>query len=288
MGLISRVSSRTYRSQNFSKIKMKQELSTTQKKIDIHKSILLEYSKQRDDLDEKIKNLTEILEIELDFEAKLINTDYTGPVPDHFKGDTNKKKEIDILNAKLVDDSGFPLPNVNLPLVTESRGKIRMFWNDRKALSDKIESTMIAYHALIKKKKSMMDGTYVEPKIQDVTDEMEVDQPTSTSRPPNGASGTSTRTSLKPFLIINSITPNSPSSTANLKLGDKIVKFGDLKFETFVGLKQIGEYVARNEDQAITLAFIRVEDGEDCIQFTSLVPKKWSGRGLLGCVINTL
>lgn len=276
------------------------ELSQIQRKIDINKSLLMEYSKQRDEIDKKIENLVEILTIELDYENKLVTSEYTGPVPDNFLENDNKNN-INVLEAPLVDASGFPLPNVNLHLVTESRSKIRSFQNDRKKLDEKIEVTMVNYHGLLKDKKGFggKAGTNdrgdvpCDVMVEDV-DATSTTQPQahllapSSSLPSPSATPHAPSASLAPFLIINSITSDSPSAHANLRVYDKIVKFGDIKIETFIGLKQIGEYVSRNEDQQLTVAFIRPVDGENMIQFTSLVPKKWAGKGLLGCVVNTL
>merc|ERR1712226_126544 len=262
MGLISRVSSRTYRIKTQ---KMKQEHSQLLKKIDINKSLLLEYSKQRDKVDKSMEDLVEILKIELDYENKLVQSDYTGPVPDHF---LENPQNIDILNCSLVDASGFPLPNVNLPLVTESRGKLRTFQNDRKVLSEKIESVLYEYHSLIKQKKQGGDNQQEEQEIVE-------EQPQRQN--PSIASSL-----YKPFLVVNSVTENSPASFANLQLYDKIVKFGDIRHENFIGLRQIGEYVSQNENNALTVAFIRDSDHSNVVQFGSLVPKKWDGRGLLG------
>ena len=101
------------------------------KKAEICKQILLEYQKQRDTLDKEIEDLMEILEIELNYEKRLIHSDYTGPVPDDFLEKGNAESSKDYLNCKLVDENGFPLPDVNHPLVTESRGKVRSKRNDR-------------------------------------------------------------------------------------------------------------------------------------------------------------
>ena len=101
------------------------------KKAEICKQILLEYQKQRDTLDQEIADLMEILEVELNYEKRLIHSDYTGPVPDDFLEKGNAESSKDYLNCKLVDESGFPLPDVNHPLVTESRGKVRSKRNDR-------------------------------------------------------------------------------------------------------------------------------------------------------------
>ena len=96
-----------------------------------------------------------------------------------------------------------------------------------------------------------------------------------------------TESIFQPFLIINSIEPNSPSYAANLQIYDKIIKYGEIEADNFLGLGQIGEYTKKHENQAITVGFIRESEGS-YVQMTVLKPQRWSGRGLLGCVINTV
>ena len=102
-----------------------------------------------------------------------------------------------------------------------------------------------------------------------------------------GSSNNITESIFQPFLIINSIEPNSPSYAANLQIYDKIIKYGEIEADNFLGLGQIGEYTKKNENQAITVGFIRESEGS-YVQMTVLKPQRWSGRGLLGCVINTV
>merc|ERR1719210_2007835 len=146
-----------------------------------------------------------------------------------------------------------------------------------------MDSTLGDYHALLKQKKGFAPGQT----SMEVDEKMEDEEADTITDEKEESSGL-IQSSLHPFLVVNSVVENSPSHTANLKIYDQIVKFGDIKLENFVGLKQIGEHVRHNEDQNMTIAFIRPSEGANMIQFTSLVPKKWAGKGLLGCVVNTI
>lgn len=182
---------------------------------------------------------------------------------------------------------------LHLNLVTESRSKLRCLQNDRKQINLDIEKFLREYHTLLKNKKNFGTDVQEQPSSHQTTDtNNNHTQDLNLNTVLNSSSACSNPTPaeihFKPFLIVNAITAGSPSALADLKLDDRICKFGEIEFNNFVGLRQIGEYVVKHENQHISIAFIRNSDGNNLVQMTSLVPKKWSGRGLLGCVINVL
>lgn len=65
-------------------------------------------------------------------------------------------------------------------------------------------------------------------------------------------------------------------------MGDKILRFGSINGSNFKdSLTQIGEVVRNMQNQNVQLKIKRDEQLLDLI----LVPKTWTGRGLLGCNI---
>lgn len=80
---------------------------------------------------------------------------------------------------------------------------------------------------------------------------------------------------------VNFVSPSSPAETAGLRVDDEIIEFGSVNATNFVDLKQIGEIVMHRQNQHIALK-IRRRNG---LQELTLIPKPWSGRGLLGCNI---
>lgn len=85
-----------------------------------------------------------------------------------------------------------------------------------------------------------------------------------------------------PFSRVQSVAEGSPAASAELKVGDLIIQFGSASFDTSAapmqGLKDI---VFHSENKPLELIARR---GEEIVRLT-LVPKKWSGAGLLGCHI---
>lgn len=166
------------------------------------------------------------------------------------------------MNQSLVDSQGFPLANINHITVTDSRKQINTLQNDRKALTTELEQVMYEYHALLKEKK-IKNGEAINSE--------------------NTSNSNRTKTA---FLEVTDVTCNSPAAEAGLDRRDKIVKFGDIDGENFLGMNQIAQLVGKSEDKRLTIAFMR--NGDEVIEFASLVPKKWSGRGLLGCALNPI
>lgn len=60
---------------------------------------------------------------------------------------------------------------------------------------------------------------------------------------------------------------------------DKIVQFGSIKATNFNNIMQIGEIVNHRKDQIIEVKVLR----NNKIMNIRLIPRSWSGRGLLGC-----
>lgn len=66
-----------------------------------------------------------------------------------------------------------------------------------------------------------------------------------------------------------------------IQLHDEIIEFGSLNTTNFKGLGQIAEIVKHRENQTIVVKVQR----DNRVQELQLIPKPWSGRGLLGCNI---
>lgn len=77
------------------------------------------------------------------------------------------------------------------------------------------------------------------------------------------------------------VSPNSPAEECGIRKDDEILEFGSINHINFKELKQISELVAHRQNQPIALKVKRQNRNHDII----LIPKTWSGRGLLGCNI---
>ena len=84
---------------------------------------------------------------------------------------------------------------------------------------------------------------------------------------------------LKPFYLVDKIFSGSPAQDAGLKSGDLVIQFGSMVNEN-KSPQLLQEIVKSSINKPIPVTVKRNPEG---ILGLSLTPKKWSGRGLLGC-----
>eukprot|EP01118_Nematostelium_gracile_P019204 TRINITY_DN8816_c0_g1_i1.p1 TRINITY_DN8816_c0_g1~~TRINITY_DN8816_c0_g1_i1.p1 ORF type:complete len:212 (-),score=58.02 TRINITY_DN8816_c0_g1_i1:25-639(-) len=162
------------------------------------------------------------------------------------------------LNGSLVDADGFPLDDVNRVLsVRDARNKIARLQNDHKTIMKEIEHKMIDLHSTSRQSqpKSKL------PVINNIQEDVVIDE------------------TEKPVFLVDEVSNDSPAQHAGLLVGDKIISFGPVK-DT---LKNVGELVQNSENRPISVRLHRTEDGNRKAKVVSITPKKWNGRGLLGC-----
>lgn len=83
------------------------------------------------------------------------------------------------------------------------------------------------------------------------------------------------------FIRVNFVSLGSPAEEAGIRQDDEIFEFGSINAGNFKDLKQIGEIVTHRQNQQIAIKIKRKSQ----VHELTLVPKPWSGRGLLGCNI---
>jgi 26S proteasome non-ATPase regulatory subunit 9 len=83
---------------------------------------------------------------------------------------------------------------------------------------------------------------------------------------------------LRPFLVVNLVTPNSPGDVCGVQVHDLILSFGSININNFKDLQQIGELVKNCQNQQVKINIRRNTSHVELI----LVPKIWNGQGLLG------
>lgn len=102
--------------------------------------------------------------------------------------------------------------------------------------------------------------------------------PDSTSEEPSRHIGNTYET---PILLVTMVSPLSPAEECGIRKDDEILEFGSINHDNFKELKQISELVMHRQNQPIALKVKR----QGRIHDITLIPKVWSGRGLLGCNI---
>ncbi|KAL7730480.1 hypothetical protein ACLKA6_000484 [Drosophila palustris] len=175
------------------------------------------------------------------------------------------------MNGPLVDSEGFPRNDIDIYQVRQARQTIICLQNDHKELMDQIQTLLNKYHSEI---------STTDPELVNRASALELNGESGEERGAGGAviSPMDTRA----IVVVNLVSPNSPAEEAGLRVGDKILRFGSINGNNFKdSLTQIGEVVRNMQNQNVQLKIKRDDQLLDLI----LVPKTWTGRGLLGCNI---
>ncbi|XP_044296820.1 26S proteasome non-ATPase regulatory subunit 9 [Varanus komodoensis] len=161
------------------------------------------------------------------------------------------------MHEPLVDVEGYPRGDVDIYQVRTARHNIICLQNDHKALMHQVEQALHQLHAREKEKREK--------------DEAEAQ-----------AEARSQRQALpQPFARVNAVTPGSPASFSGLQVDDEIAEFGSVNARNFQSLQNIAAVVQHSEGKPLSVTVIR--RGEKL--HLGLTPKRWSGKGLLGCNI---
>ncbi|XP_061585212.1 26S proteasome non-ATPase regulatory subunit 9 isoform X1 [Cololabis saira] len=161
------------------------------------------------------------------------------------------------VEGPLVDDEGFPRDDVNLYQIRAARHNISCLQNDHKAIMVEIEEALHDLHA---REKAKRDEDQAEAQQEAMEQQVTL--------PP-------------PFARVEAVTEGSPASRAGLKVGDEMIEFGSVHTGNFQNLQNIASVVQHSEGKPLRVSVLRADQKVTM----SLIPQRWSGRGLLGCNI---
>lgn len=159
----------------------------------------------------------------------------------------------------LVDSEDFPKNSIDIYQVRNARHRIICLQNDHKNLMKRIENGLQGYY-----------GACPQPNMSQAV-QMDVDHNEANSY-------------TIPFAKVTIVSEDSPAETAGVHVNDEIVEFGTINFKNFRNISDIATVVQHSENSRI---HIKLKRGDRFINL-HLVPKKWSGKGLLGCNIVSL
>jgi ankyrin repeat protein len=90
-----------------------------------------------------------------------------------------------------------------------------------------------------------------------------------------------------PFAQVLSVVESSPAMQATLQSGDLLVEFGGIVSSTPKCLMAMAECVQKNVNKAIPVALLRARTADTLEEVrVELRPRKWQGKGLLGCQLS--
>ncbi|CAH1161491.1 unnamed protein product [Phyllotreta striolata] len=180
----------------------------------------------------------------------------------------NQIKELNTILAQngvgmkdpLVDSEGFPSNKIDVYQVRHARHRIICLQNDHKKIMKDIENGLQGYYGT----------TSLEPACE---------RPT-----PMDTAQAETITYTAPFAKITFVSDNSPAYYAGFEANDELVEFGSVNSTNFKNITDIATVVQHSEGNQLN---VRLKRGSRTF-VVQLVPRKWMGRGLLGCNIISL
>ncbi|XP_040842988.1 26S proteasome non-ATPase regulatory subunit 9 isoform X1 [Ochotona curzoniae] len=167
------------------------------------------------------------------------------------------------MDEPLVDCEGYPRADVDLYQVRTARHNIICLQNDHKAVMKQVEEALHQLHAHDKEKQARDMA-----EAQQEAMSHKLGHPESHSPP-------------EAFARVNSVSPGSPASIAGLQVGDEILEFGSVNTQNFQSLHHISTVVQHSEMKPLSVTVLRQGQKHQL----RLVPKRWTGKGLLGCNI---
>ncbi|CAF3491424.1 unnamed protein product [Rotaria sp. Silwood1] len=163
------------------------------------------------------------------------------------------------MTEELVDKEGYPRNDIDLVRVRQIRQRVICLQNDHKALMKQIEAGLIQVHE---------------------------NNPSNTTESITTAPINASLPHKEPFLRVDIVSTQSPAEIAGLHVGDLICRIGTIRKDNFRTIQDVASLVNNSENRSITLLVQRANTKEQ--QTLTLIPKKWSGNGLLGCKLTPL
>lgn len=163
------------------------------------------------------------------------------------------------MHDPLVDSEGYPINSIDVFQVRHARHRIICLQNDHKALMKQIENGLQGYYSA----SSSEHGMDTQP--IDATAPVQVVHET-------------------PFARVTLVSEGSPADRAGIHVLDEVVEFGSVNSTNFKAITDIAAVVQHSDGLQVNVKLKR----DDRFVTVILIPRKWNGRGLLGCTIVTL
>lgn len=208
------------------------------------------------------------------------------------------------LHGPLVDEEGFPRADIDVHSVREARHKLACLKTDYRELQRRLEDILLRLHAdRVRTNADELQG--VVPGDQSPTGPV---PPKKKEQPPRLLEDEGPA-----FAVVDVVHPGSPSSTAGIVAGDRLLRLGSLRLVpshsrldervggAFKGVaantnaqtrpvtvteifQLLPEEVASHENERIAVVLQR---GGRILPLW-LIPRRWQGKGLLGCHLKPL
>lgn len=168
--------------------------------------------------------------------------------------------------GNLVDAEGFPRSDIDIPVIRAQRTRLHVLRNDHKAVTAKIDENLQVLHSAKLARNESQPQPHSDPSasVQDRTSQtshMVVDP-----------------IARIPFAVVDEISDASPAAEDGLQLGDQIIRFGNVEIGDALMVRLASE-AQSNEGHSVPVLIMR----QGVLMNFTITPRRWHGRGLLGC-----
>lgn len=193
------------------------------------------------------------------------------------------------LTAPLVDREGFPRADVgDLAAARRDRHDLACWTNDHKALMKEVEEVV---HALMAAGSSGGGQKEEDEAMGEATEAAPAPAAPAAAAPP----AQTTTTNLPPFASVGDVAPCSPAAAAGMQVGDLILRLAGVDAAAGAAdappsssspllLERVAAALAASENRPCACVVLRA--GRRVA--LELTPRRWAGRGLLGCHLRPL
>lgn len=182
------------------------------------------------------------------------------------------------MNTPLTTFDGYPRPDLDIAQIRTTRARIIRLKNDYKELMERIDVALQAHWANPTAPAVAGDEKGL------LTMERQGQEETASA-----VSSSSSSSSVGiPFAKVNTVTAGSPASEAGLRVGDRILRFGDVDWRNHEKLSRVAATVQGSEGRVIVVEVVRpseVGGGQESVSVRVTPRQNWGGRGMLGCLL---
>ena len=195
------------------------------------------------------------------------------------------------VRAPLVDAEGFPRADVDVHATRTLRNRLAILNTDHKALMQRIEQGLLAVHGAASTASTLTSVAPSPARHLEPPPAPPVPSSATGPTPPTLATSTAPAfvevddgSDMEPFALIDEVFEDSPAAAAGLCVGDRLLKFGSLHAGNHDQLRALARLTQRSVGSTIALLVLR----DDTRVVLQLLPRRWSGNGLLGCHLQPL
>ncbi|XP_020577682.1 26S proteasome non-ATPase regulatory subunit 9 [Phalaenopsis equestris] len=172
------------------------------------------------------------------------------------------------ITGNLVDSEGFPRSDIDIPAVRAQRARLLVLRNDHNAITAKIDENLQVLHSA----KLARNEPQPQPQPHSDSSASVHDRTSQTSHVVVDP------IARIPFAVVDEISEVSPAAEDGLQLGDQIIKFGSVEIGDPL-MARLASEAQSNEGHPVPLLIMR----QGILMNFTVTPRRWHGRGLLGC-----